>query len=184
MTYVKVRLFIGLLVTLGIASWSVAEDLSGQELYVRCDEGDSRLSIVNGDWVPAQLQNEYKRFDTNGLVVYSEEDERGFVSRTGVKTREQQCGELTLRVTGSFFNVNPQGKMGALEVFLAEIRRGAAVVAGPLAIGECTLSEPRFNLPAKCPDGWAVEVDVSRDPGVGKRSFSAYIRRVNDEYPR
>ena len=157
---------------------------SDQAVYLTCDAKLNRLYVgIPGHEDSASRGQASERISLEGLVTYSDEDERGDVHRTGAKTTERSCGDFTVRITGGFFNANTQGEMGAADDFaLVEVVAKGKKIFGPVAMGECSSSVGRYSGVAACPDDWAVSMTVFQTSP--KSEPVAYIRHVSEEYRR
>lgn len=151
--------------TLEIAGYdeTIVLDPDGEQpVEILCDPERYRLSIrVAGQGpldrsYPARLVVPIDSLIQDLPSYYTEGQYRGELIRYA------QCGALTVRLRGSFYNNNSQGELGAYPSFatvsiFAENRTIAPDRGGGIAIGECERGAWRGP---DCPADWAVRVDV------------------------
>ena len=155
-----------LLLMCAMAPAHAEEDLFASVLRIHCNATESRLLLTTDpvltDWATGMA---VERIDVGNLIKRSEEDAHGDVFRLGTATVGRTCGRLSIKISGGFYNANPQGEMGAAEdVPVVDIFDGDTHLAGPLAIGACG-TRGRYDLIADCPANWATQVKVFESQG-------------------
>lgn len=128
-------------------------------LHLYCDAASSRVALA---MTPLSDAGKLEHVEISKLVTHSPEDKRGNVLRKGSSSITRPCGQLSVNISGGYFNANPQGELGAADDYpLVEVFAGDRKLAGPLAIGECTPSIARYSVFAACPVDWASQVRVN-----------------------
>lgn len=113
-------------------------------------------------------KGETEWIDPSSLVEYGNIESGDEVRRTGSTRVTKECGELSLTVSGGFYNANPQGELGAMEDYaIVEILDSMGSTTGPMAMGSCDTNSPRQNYMVDCPQDWIFNaIAVSTDNGM------------------
>ena len=148
-------------------------------LHYVCKEDQSRIGISDSGAPPVQSNGKTEWIDFESLIEYAKENERGDVWRTGSASTTRQCGRLTLKVKGGYFNGNPQGEMGAAEDYpIIEISDDSGSTTGPMAIGSCMPSIARYSAMVECPKDWVTHLEAS----AGAQGMSIRAQHGYEKY--
>lgn len=148
-----------------------------RKLVILCDPARLRLSIrTPAD--AATVDRSYPRrtiIDPEKSLVAYLPDLGGGSQYQGSLIRYEQCGPLTIRLEGTFLNSNLDGEMGAIPQFAAvtlsaDNRRLYPKEGDPVRLAECDLNIGRWE---DCPNGWAVRMDFTYEPGADPYDRSA-----------
>ncbi|KGQ19275.1 hypothetical protein LF41_2921 [Lysobacter dokdonensis DS-58] len=172
---------LALLLTCAITPTHAEEGLVDSVLRIHCDATHSRLLLTAAP-SPADRGSDMavERIDVGNLIKVSEEDTHGDIRRLGTGTVGRTCGRVSIKISGGFYNSNPQGEMGAAsDVPVVDIFDGDEHLAGPLAIGTCA-TRGRYEVIAECPANWAKRVEVFESQG----SVVVYLVHEYEEYRR
>ena len=151
------------LCTLSLVATASRAQQQDASLRYYCEEGPSRIVISESGAASGQSKGKVEWIDPGDLIQYTKEDERGDVRRTGSTFIARRCGRLTIKVSGGYFNANPQGEMGAADDYaIVEILDDSGLTTGLLAIGNCIPSISRYSFMVECPKDWVIQLEVSQ----------------------
>lgn len=98
----------------------------------------------------------------------------GSAYRAPGKTRVQRCGRLRLHLRAAFLNVDPEGELGVFEFPAIEVSDGPRRLLARTGLAICDLPPSRWEVVGRCPDDYAVAVDVT----AATRDAPARVRLV------
>ena len=147
-------------------------------LNIYCDAQEPRLHLTIEDSFEAGSVKKQAAVEFSGLISYAPGNDYGISYRTGSQFTTQECGRLSVKVSGGFLNGNPQGELGAIEYPIVQIFDGSTQIMAPTAIGTCESSNGRYGYSVECPANWTTQITVFDFRGKP----SIHVVRTYEEY--
>lgn len=164
-----------------------SESAWGGKLYMECyKNGLVNLSSPNfRDKMDLQAPpgTISEMIDVNALIRHDGDDNKGAPYRTGSNVVEKSCGPVHVKISGGYYNSNPQGANGGDDNFpVVSIRYGNTDLVDGYKIGGCTPG----NWPNEpdCPEKWSPKITVYPKFSGERAKSSPDYGKVHIEFER
>jgi len=156
-TFLAWLIFLADLTSLG----AKAESVNGGKLYMECySNGLLNLSAPNfrkHDDIEAPHDTTSEIIDVNPLIQSTDSSKENSL-RTGSKVVKKTCGLLTIKISGGYFNANPEGANGGEDNYpVVSVFYGNTVLVGDYSLGFCDTEMP-YNQ--NCKEKWASKITI------------------------